>query len=1475
MRSSSTWTIAGLSIAGLAVAGFAFGLGRDRDRAADEATPKHNATQNEVQSRTDAQQPAVGNVATQDQWKSASLRPKATSYTTAHSRQIMSGDPEEYVYDDGTTENAFGMPAAAGSDPGDEVWLHHYTRTDDLGVLTGISTAVGSAVGGNITTCYPAGVATVFVGVWDDPNNDGDPSDAGAPLATASAVVASAGDDSLQKIAIGPVDLPDHFFIGAWINVLGTGDNCFPAPADETASDEEAWLIAGVPGAAFDTSDLSAASFETGVDWLLRAHAIDSTTACDGGACDFDETPCNCPSDCGAAPGSELVCSDGIDDDCDGLTDCDDPDCAGAFAEDGNTGCSDGLDNDCDGLIDCADTADCSDDTVCFAPDNDSCDSPQLIVDGDTDFDNTNADTDGATHGNCTEEGSGTDPPQQDIWFDYVATCTGTLFASTCEDYGGSATFDTDIIIYNNGGAACDGIAICPPTDFDSAESANPLCPGGACSDDYTNCDPAGAPCGGGGFWQSRAAAVVAEDDCYRIRVGGWDETYFGPGTLNISCVPAECGNDILETGNGEVCEDGNTANGDGCDENCLLEACVPSGGPANDCCGLASTANDGDNVVVTTGAGTDGPPAPGTNCGASDAEGQVHGDVWMEYTSTCTGELTASTCSDGDFDTRVAIYSNEAADCPLNTSNLDTCNDDVGGCTQGTSVAVTTTTLGQTHLIRVGGAAVGIEGTCNLNIECFPCDPVAAPCAAPLEGAGDDCASTIDCGDGSGTNCYIDETNAGCNADSWDGGGNPVGVPDFTAIAPVLGVELTGCGTTGNYTMPAFTEECTANADCAVGACGNIFPGACDLPQARRDTDWYQFEVFDVGGDGGDQITWTTTSNFSMQALIIDSDGNNWGVGCQDTSNILVGVTAGACRDAVATAFLAPGIYVVHATYNGGISSNADLPCGTPYEWSLLVEEDQFLDCNNNGVRDDVDIANCGGPGPGDPNCCGDCDSDGIPNECQLVLDGQTLQASTTNNITGGSLACPNAFNIAARQYTVSNITIGRVDFAMEAIDGGAGDLPVTVRIWEDLTGFPPDLDLQGDDPAANTLWEAAITISDDLEGQIIGVAVSPPLVITTPRDLIVEYEYDGCDGCGGSWPGSNDEGESAPAWFLSDPCGDQNYENFSEVGDAGRHLVLNLIEELDNDTTPNDCIPDDQDVAFECSGVGPTPCTVTNDCGDDDNDNIRDIICSHWDCVAGFCVDNGRGVPTDMGSQFGGCPSDTFCNIHDRTHALTCFAGTNGCASINIDGSRQFGQCGLDGFCNIHDANAALTCFAGTNSCVCGPAPEGPGGPAVVDESSLVAVANKRSVVAGDTVDVRVFLGDDVNDFQSYQLHLTATGGLSGSLILENVTIEDRKDYVFGGIDGFDEVNVSKGQMLSGIDVDGTSAASNAYLATFTYRVSDDASGAFVVDILSDENNDDQTFLVSKFTDKVEVTGTTPAVIRVDNSKSRRASN
>ncbi len=92
------------------------------------------------------------------------------------------------------------------------------------------------------------------------------------------------------------------------------------------------------------------------LDWLdpggTGALSVDTLVPgaefCGNGNCGAGEDPCTCPDDCGAPPATEGTCDDGVDDDCDGLTDCDDGDCGGhpACICDGDGTCD--VREDCD-----------------------------------------------------------------------------------------------------------------------------------------------------------------------------------------------------------------------------------------------------------------------------------------------------------------------------------------------------------------------------------------------------------------------------------------------------------------------------------------------------------------------------------------------------------------------------------------------------------------------------------------------------------------------------------------------------------------------------------------------------------------------------------------------------------------------------------------------------------------------------------------------------------------------------------------------------------------------------------------------------------------------------------------------------------------------------------------------------------------------------------------------------------------------
>jgi lysophospholipase L1-like esterase len=92
---------------------------------------------------------------------------------------------------------------------------------------------------------------------------------------------------------------------------------------------------------AIDNSDLSErekfrdpihlnAPAHTVIAELLHDHVTGGGPSCGDGQCSNTEDPCNCPADCGSPPATETgLCSNAVDDDCDGDTDCADADCVG------------------------------------------------------------------------------------------------------------------------------------------------------------------------------------------------------------------------------------------------------------------------------------------------------------------------------------------------------------------------------------------------------------------------------------------------------------------------------------------------------------------------------------------------------------------------------------------------------------------------------------------------------------------------------------------------------------------------------------------------------------------------------------------------------------------------------------------------------------------------------------------------------------------------------------------------------------------------------------------------------------------------------------------------------------------------------------------------------------------------------------------------------------------------------------------
>ena len=286
---------------------------------------------------------------------------------------------------------------------------------------------------------------------------------------------------------------------------------------------------------------------------------------------------CN-DKDCAATCTREVSCTNGLDDDHDGLTDCADPDCGSACTHE--TSCTNGIDDDKDGLIDCKDP-DCA--TSCGAMETSCFDHVDNDGDGLTDC--NDADCTGQCTGHEVSCENGFDDDQDGILdcadpdCQAIATCGG--HETSCEN-----GLDDDK----------DGLTDCKDPD----------CP--ACGTIETHCD--------NGFDDDQdGAADCLDPDCAS------DPSCSGSGT---------CGNGKLDPA--EACDDGNVASGDGCSGSCSIEvatycaglpvlsqgatqgttvggtsgfssACVAAGGPER---GYSFTAPTNGKLYLTLDAATD-----------------------------------------------------------------------------------------------------------------------------------------------------------------------------------------------------------------------------------------------------------------------------------------------------------------------------------------------------------------------------------------------------------------------------------------------------------------------------------------------------------------------------------------------------------------------------------------------------------------------------------------------------------------------------------------------------------------------------------------------------------------------------------------------------------------------------------------------------------------------------------------------------
>ncbi len=454
---------------------------------------------------------------------------------------------------------------------------------------------------------------------------------------------------------------------------------------------------------------------------------------CDGLVDCEDVTACAPDPACSCTPTPEL-CGNGVDDDCDFLRDCEDPDCfsdPGCVCVPSPEMCANGADDDCDGLVDCADP-ECDDQPECCTP------APEVCDNGRDD------DCDGLV--DCADPICSGSPtcvppcPESDLGSaigDAVATGstvgrTNTLGASCA---GGAASPDITFrwAPPHSGRYVFDTIG----SGYDTALHVH----GGSCAGAEIACDD-----DAGGSLTSKLTVTLRAGTVVVITVDGFGTASAGDYVLNIHEVEPEAGN----------CDDGDDNDRDGLTD-CADPDCSTDPACARPCPDLDIGAAVGPAVWTGTTVGARNDLTPG--CAVSTAP-----DVALSWTAPRSARYRFDT-NGSAFDTVLYIRDGACLGPEL------ACNDDVGGTLTS---RITRNVTGGTRLILVVDGAGTASGLARLNITAFEagfcadsidndldgrtdcadteCAALPACCVPMLEncfdGADNDCDTLVDCAD-------------------------------------------------------------------------------------------------------------------------------------------------------------------------------------------------------------------------------------------------------------------------------------------------------------------------------------------------------------------------------------------------------------------------------------------------------------------------------------------------------------------------------------------------------------------------------------------------------------------------------------------------------------------------------------------------------------------------------------------------------
>jgi cysteine-rich repeat protein len=406
------------------------------------------------------------------------------------------------------------------------------------------------------------------------------------------------------------------------------------------------------------------------------------------------------------------------------------------------------------------------------------------------------------------------------------------------------------------------------------------------------------------------------------------------------NCTPTGCGNAVTTAG--EVCDDGNLVSGDGCDSNCTLTAC------GNGVTAGAETCDDG-NLIDGDGCDSN---CTLTACGnAIITTGEVCDDGNLVSGDGCDANCTATACGNG------ITTAPETCD-DGNLVSGDGCDANCTATACGNGVTTAPETCDDGNLVSGDG--------CDANC-------TATACGNGITTVGETCDDgNLTSGDGCDANCTATACGNGVTTapETCDDGNVVSGDGcDANCTATACGNGITTVGEAcddGNLTSG---DGCDAN--CTATACGN---GIATVGEACDDGNL-------TSGDGCDaNCTATACGNGVTTAPETCDDGNPTdGDGCD------ANCTATACGNGVTT--VGEACDDGNLTSGDGCDANCTVTaCGNGVA-TLGEQCDDGNAIDGDGCDTNCTLTGCGNSLVTAPETCDDgnvVDADGCDSTCQ-----------------------------------------------------------------------------------------------------------------------------------------------------------------------------------------------------------------------------------------------------------------------------------------------------------------------------------------------------------------------------------------------------------------------------------------------------------------------------------------------------------